>query len=172
MTTKTEMTTSLFDPWPDAGPLRRPTPDDPETPPATWYLLPPALRARLGGLVVQLLAEHGEASRERVAALVRVALRGTWQAAAEGAFGPAERAVAEPFFARDPEERLAWRTLEDTLATPAVGAFLIQEVVTKLRSAGDLETTLRQRRDALDAQLARVRALRGPAAAATAGRGR
>jgi hypothetical protein len=125
------------DPWPDAARDPDAKLDDPTVAPFHWFRLKPDTRGRLGGVLIELLDEYPDRRRPRDFAFL--AHRG-W-----------ERVRADHSAGLDLQHH-------PEISSPLA---IIVEAVRKLLVAGDVEATLRARRDAIDQQLAALAKLRG-----------
>jgi len=134
----------LADPFPDGVP-------NPSL--AKWLTLTKDSRER-NGAVCNYLAEVPPKSAPGPLMLIRAHFIkadsgisfGEWRSAVEG------------LYVADPVERAKWATAANELDTPAMQAWppLLSRVIDELRAQGDLLTTLRYKRDALNVQIARL----------------
>jgi hypothetical protein len=139
----------LCDPWAGQLPATRGAnnPDDAEAAPAGWFALTAPSRARLGLVLIEPEADGLGPWRRLRARHSRGADIGETGAVAD---------AMRRYYVVDDEERARWKTLEAELCDRsrfASPTMLVDLASRKLRVKGDVLTTLRARRAALDAML-------------------
>lgn len=153
-----------FDPWdtcPDPRGLRavaREWLPPGDLAPGPWFTLSVIDRARLGGVIVEAISDFPGASRDRLASIVNVVINAQYLKLEDLAgFGDVEsQNYARQFTTGDAEERDEWRRLTAHVQELHGGGLFLAECVDRLRAAGDALTTLRARRDALNATIERL----------------
>ncbi len=155
-----DLAAALFDPWHGVPPSRKNDPDDVSTPPAGWDRLHPDSRARVGLTLLEADPPGVQAGPWR-------RLRARHLRGGDGGDGQAMSDVLLPYFISDPIERRKWLKAEVEVGDQ--GPYLLVHALRKLRASGDLLTTLRARREELDAQIVRLERRLGLASTETAG---